>query len=167
MASRRTRGGRRRTGKGFSMLVHEYFTSREYAALSAIAVKALLDLYTQFRGNNNGDLTAAWAVMQPRGWVSKDTLSRAVHELLEHGWIVVTRQGGRRIATLYAVTWLGIDHCGGKLDVAANPVPSHAWKWSASVISLPRPSGQSAPTIGSMESDPAQLCPAHRVNGGG
>ena len=134
------------------MLRHDIFTSREYAALSAIAVKALVDLYTQFRGKNNGDMTAAWTIMQPRGWVSKDTLARAVRELLDAGWIAVTRQGGRRISTLYGVTWLGIDPCGGKLDVTPNPVPLMSWRRPApTVIPLSRGSGQSAPAIGSIK----------------
>src|SRR5687767_5088347 len=105
MASQRTRRGRTRTGKGFSMLVHEYFTSAQYARLSASALKALVDLYTQFRGNNNGDLCAAWKIMVARGWTSKGALSKALQELLDGGWIVITRMGGNRVARLYAVTW--------------------------------------------------------------
>lgn len=157
---------RAKTSRGFSMLIHEYFTSREYAELSSRAVKALIDLYTQFKGNNNGDLCFAWKIMAGRGWTSKDQLAKAVAELLERGWIDVTRQGGRRVPTLYAVTWLGIDQCAGKLDVRPNPVPSMSWRRSAAVISLPRPTGQSAPPHGSMAKADEQLCPAARVIGG-
>lgn len=152
MASHRTRGKARKTQGGFSMLFHAYFTSPEYAELSAIAVKALIDLYCQYRPGKNGDLSAAWKLMRPRGWVSKDTLWRAVRELTDKGWIVVTRQGGRRIPTLYAVTWLGIDECGKKLDVKPSAVPLNSWKRpSAETMCLSRPSGQLAPTTGSME----------------
>src|SRR5262245_42738644 len=113
MSRRRPSWNRRKTGRGFSMLIHDYFTSAEYAELSPRALKALLDLYTQFKGNNNGDLCAAWTLMKRRGWTSKDQLGKAMAELLERGWIEVTRQGGfqggRHMARLYAVTWLGID----------------------------------------------------------
>ena len=73
----------RRNHRGFSMLFHDYFTSAEYAAVSPRAVKALLDIYCQFRGSNNGDLCAAWTIMSKRGWTSKDQLDKALRELLE------------------------------------------------------------------------------------
>lgn len=162
--SRFERNKGRRTSGTFSMLIHDYFTSPEYAELSPRALKALIDLYCQFRGGNNGDLCAAWKLMKARGWTSKDQLAKAIAELLERGWISVTRQGGRRIPTLYAVGWLGIDQCGGKLDVRPNPVPAMTWRRASStVISLPRRAGQSAPPHGSTESIDGELCPAPRV----
>lgn len=102
--------------------------SDAYRSASAPAVKLLNDLCFQFRGNNNGDLSAAWRVMAPRGWKSRDTLTRALRELLELGLIEKTRQGGKHLCSLYALTWLPIDECGGKLDVPATRVPSGLWK---------------------------------------
>lgn len=110
------------------MLIHEYFTSAEYAELSPRAVKLLIDLYCQFRGVNNGDFCATFKVMKQRGWSSNDQLHKALHELLDAGWIVVTRQGGRRVCSLYAVTFLPIDECSGKLDINPTRLPSHSWK---------------------------------------
>jgi hypothetical protein len=179
MASQRTRLKRRRSGKGFSMLVHEYFTSAQYAKLSPVAVKALVDLYTQFRGHNNGDLCAAWPIMTARGWRSKGALAKALQELLDGGWILISRMGGNRVARLYAVSWLGIDHCDGKLDVKPNPVPMMLWKTAtpptkrralrgaaaaSAAISAPRPAGQSAPPHGSKVESSPELCPAPRVS---
>ncbi len=120
--------GRSSRARSFSMLIHAYFQSSEYAELSARAVKALIDLYCQYRGNNNGDFCAARKFMLPLGWKSQSQLAKALNELLEKGWITITRQGGRRVATLYAASFLGIDACGGKLDVAACSTPSHLWK---------------------------------------
>lgn len=145
------------------MLIHDYFTSREYADLSPRAVKALVDLYTQFRGANNGDLCAAWTVMSKRGWTSKDQLAKALRELLDGGWITVSRQGGRRIATLYAVTWLPIDRCGGKLDVRADPKPLHSWRRPAAVIPLSRRAGRLNPHDGATNHETESFCPARRV----
>jgi hypothetical protein len=93
-------------------------------------VKALLDVVTQYRGTNNGALTASWAAMRPRGWTSKDQLAKAVRELEECGWILRTRQGSITQPTWYAITFRGIDYCGGQLDagVRADPKPLHLWK---------------------------------------
>lgn len=104
--------------------------SPNYRELSAHAVKLLNDLGLQFRGANNGDLSAAWKLMQPRGWRSRDTLGRALAELLHFGLIEKTRQGGLNHCSLYALTWLAIDECKGKLDVSATAVASGKWKES-------------------------------------
>lgn len=118
-----------RVGGGFAALPHDIFQSPQYAALSARAVKLLIDLYCQFRGTNNGDLSASWRLMQKRGWKSKSQLAKALTELDLARWIVRTRQGDINKPTLYAVTFKRIDHCGGKLDVKAEPQPSHDWKY--------------------------------------
>lgn len=96
--------------------------------LSAYGVKLLLDLFGQYNGSNNGDLTAAWSVMCKRGWHSKTILYRSLRELKEGGWIVMTRQGGRRICSLYGVTWLRVDQCNGKLDIVPSSAPLNTWK---------------------------------------
>lgn len=119
--------GRRDTGWFFRMPV-EVLDSPAYCGLSFKARALLFDMGAQFRGNNNGDLAAPWSWMKPRGWKSKDTLRRALDELLAAGMVQLTRQGGLHCPSLYAVTWLSIDECGGKLDVKPNPVPSGLWR---------------------------------------
>jgi len=119
--------GRAESGS-FIQLPHAILESSEYANLSAPAVKLLLDLFAQFRGKNNGDFTAAWSVMSRRGWRSRDTLRRALAVLIEKGWIIKTRQGGRRICCLYAVTWKAIDNCGEKLDHPPTRTALGTWK---------------------------------------
>ena len=134
--SRRTReamkGRRNRTGS-FSALVHEYFQSPQWAALSHRAARLLIDVYCQYRGTNNGDLCASWSVMRKRGWRSKSQLRKALIELEAARWLLRTRQGDINKPTLYAVTFCGIDHCGGKLEVQADPKPLHAWKYPDAV----------------------------------
>ena len=92
----------RREGGGFVPLPFVVIRSQSFTRLSAHAVKLLNDLLAQYKGDNNGDLCAAWTLMQPRGWKSKDTLNKALEELLAGDWLEVTRQGGRHKATLYA-----------------------------------------------------------------
>ena len=118
---------RAQTGWFFRLPI-EVLDSPGYCGLSFKARALLLDLGAQFRGHNNGDLAAPWSWMRLRGWKSKDTMRRALLELLAAGFIEQTRQGGLHCATLYAVTWLAIDECGGKLDVKPCPVPSNLWR---------------------------------------
>jgi hypothetical protein len=132
----------RRPSKPFLRLPRDIVDSVEYAELSAIAVKLMIDLHAQYRGNNNGDFTIAWRVIEKRGWKSKDTLYRAVGELQDFGFVIVTRRGGRRIPTLYGLTYLPIDACGGKLDVRASNTASNTWKKN----SLARYPYQAGPT---------------------
>jgi hypothetical protein len=127
MARSRNRS-KQHSGLSFAALPHAYFTSPEYAQLSPRAVKLLLDLCMQFRGNNNGDLSTAWRVVHPLGWRSKDQLRKALDELLTRGWLLVTRQGGRRYPTLFALSFLKIDACGGKLDVSPTHAPPNTWR---------------------------------------
>lgn len=102
--------------------------SNNFAKLSAHAVKLLMDLLAQWRGVNNGDLCSAWTVMSKRGWKSRATLDRARKELLLGEWIMLTRQGGRHVASLYAVTFHAINACGGKLEVQATLSPPGHWR---------------------------------------
>ncbi|MFT3792091.1 MAG: hypothetical protein QM741_13675 [Rudaea sp.] len=118
----------RADGGGFFALPHAVMAAPSYRGLSAHAVKLLCDLGSQYRGNNNGDLATAWRIMRSLGWRSRDTLFRAQRELLESGLIEPTRQGGLHKCSLFALTWLPIDECDGKLDVRATRVASGTWK---------------------------------------
>lgn len=124
--------GRQNNGWFFRMPV-EVLESPNYCALSFKARALLFDLGSQFRGKNNGDLAAAWSLMRKRGWKSKDTLQRALRELIDAGMIEQTRQGGLHCASLFAFTWLPIEECGGKLDVRATLVPSSLWRKNGQV----------------------------------
>ncbi len=119
--------GRRESGS-FIAVPKLILESDEYACLSAQAVKLLLDVFAQFNGRNNGALSASWSVMRQRGWRSRDTLGRALRQLVERQWLVLTRQGGRMWCSLYAVSWKPINDCDGKLDVSATRVASMAWQ---------------------------------------
>lgn len=117
-----------RGGGQFLPLPLAVLRSPEFAKLSPWACKLLLDLLCQYRHPlNNGDLCLAWTTMKPRGWSSKQTLYKARQELLTGRWITVTRQGGRKIPSLYALSFYRIDDCAGKLDVKPTERPSNDW----------------------------------------
>ena len=66
--------------------------------------------------------------MKLYGWTSQGFMQNALTELLALCFIEQTRQGGRNKCSLYAVTWLAIDDCKGKLDVNPTKVASNLWK---------------------------------------
>ncbi|EEO28201.1 hypothetical protein [Oxalobacter paraformigenes] len=97
--------------------------SEQLASLTPYEAKLLFDIMSQWRLGNNGDQSAAWALMQKRGWRSKETLGNALKGLLEKGFIVLTRQGGRNKCSLYGLGWLAIDQCSDKLDIQPTMSP--------------------------------------------
>ncbi|SDA27072.1 hypothetical protein SAMN05216315_13210 [Nitrosospira sp. Nsp18] len=132
MSKARTRALREAQEKrgpgGFVALPFALLRSRSFAALGPHSVKLLFDLLHQYNLRNNGDLSMSFEkVMKPRGWKSKDTLYKARQELLECGFIILTRQGGLHQCSLYAVTFFAVDHCEGKLDVSATRSPLGLW----------------------------------------
>lgn len=125
--SRRKDKGRTEGGS-FLAIPHTVMDSPAWKALPSRALKLVLDLARQYRGSNNGDLSAAWRIMEPLGWNSRDTLAKAIADALRLGMIEKTRQGGLHRCSLYALTWHAIDECSGKLDVPATRIPSGLWK---------------------------------------
>ena len=122
------------TGKGkdhsFLLLTHNMMDSQAWLGLSGSAVKLLLEIARQYNGFNNGDISVPISRMRKRGFNSSDVLSRCKKELIAAGLVTQTRQGGMHYPSLFSVTWLPINECGGKLEVAAEKVASHAWKKS-------------------------------------
>ena len=127
----------RKLSGGFAGVPHIVLESENWAQCSGMAVKLLMDLLSQFKGGNNGDLCAALTVMGKKGWTRGQTISIAVRELIHYGLIEMTRQGGLHRASLYAVTWLAIDFCKGKLDVPETNLPSSLWKITKSPFQRP------------------------------
>jgi hypothetical protein len=114
---------------GFVPLTFDLLRSAELASLSSYAHKLLFDLLHQYNLTNNGDLSMSFEkVMKPRGWRSKETLNNARLELLESGFIIITRQGGLHQCSLYAVTFFAIDECDGKIEVSATRSPPNLWR---------------------------------------
>ncbi len=114
----------KRDGGAFLAVPMSVLNSKSYLLSGPHARMLLFDLFSQYRGDNNGDLCAAWRVMKPRGWRSEETLGKAKRELLDLRLIVETRKGARpNKASLYAVTWCDLDDCRGKLDISPAAFP--------------------------------------------
>ena len=115
---RKKPNGRKNTAGRFFAIPALVTKSPYYRNISSGADKLMVDLGTQYMGSNNGDLCAAFKLMKPFGWKSKDTLTRKIAELLDAEIIELTKQGGLHMGpNLYGFTWIPIHNCDGKLDV--------------------------------------------------
>jgi len=119
----------RRNSRPHIQLLKFVLDSEEFGQLSGNAIKLLLELHRHYNGFNNGDLCATWSQLKDRGWKSRSTLHRSTQELLEAGFIVLSRLTYLRSKpNLYALTYLAVDECSGKLDIPATQKPEHLWR---------------------------------------
>lgn len=131
---------------GFLPLRLDVLRSPALANLSPYASKLLLDIASQWQLGRNGDASAAFEkVMRARGWRSKATLHKALKELLLSGLVIQTRQGSLHECSLYAIGWLAIDECGGKLDMKPTSGPLDYWRNSPHTIANKSPSTPCVP----------------------
>jgi len=118
----------RRTSDTFLALPHNVINHPDFISLSPRALKLLIDMASQYRGCNNGDLCVAFSIMSKRDWKSKSLLQNAIKELLAKEFIILTRQGGRKIPGLYAITWRPIDDCNNKLDIKSTKLAPKSFR---------------------------------------
>lgn len=127
MARTRIKTKGRRDSGTFAALPHVVMDSEDFRGLSGGALKVLLGLLRQYRGGNNGDMSATFAQAKEWGIGSKSTLNSALDELQFRGLVIKTREG-RFIrpggcCALYAISWRPIDECDGKLEVSPTVTP--------------------------------------------
>jgi len=154
MAASYSKSKARREGGAFVPLPAAVLNHSNFMRLSHTAKSLLFDLLSQLRfgkngPKNNGDLCPTWKFMRARGWRSQDTLDSAKKELLHYGFIVLTRQGERLRSdrpNLYAITWWGINECGGKLDVPETVAPTGEWKHDCPAYVKPKRVNKKVPT---------------------
>ncbi len=126
---KRWRHAGRRTGASFVQIPHFVLESQQWADLPPNAIKLLMELARQYKGKNNGDLSATMSTLKARGWSSEPTVWKHLRLLEERGWIVKTKQGSRYTGcNLYAVTWWKVDPCDGKHLHPVEHKASNAWK---------------------------------------
>ena len=128
MATKRAKVTGRGGSRSFAGIPKECMRHDNYIRLSPNAKVLLVEFCYLYNGGNNGDLSATFSTLQKRGWRSKGTLSRAIKELRNIGWIILARQGGKNQCSLYAITFKAIDDCKGKHDLQPTNVSSGDWK---------------------------------------
>lgn len=122
--SKRFKHKGRAKGPPFLAIEHRIADSAEFGALSGYAIKLLLELARQYRPGKNGDLSVPWSLLRERGWRSQSTVMAAKRELLECGWIIETRKGGKHVCSLYALTYYAIDESDKHLEPATTTAPN-------------------------------------------
>ncbi len=105
---RKSENDSRDSGRFISLPI-SLLDSVTYQRLNFSAKALLIDIASQFKGENNGKLVACDKFLKPRGWKSKATIHKALKELLESGLLIMTRQGARpNKASWFGVAWYGL-----------------------------------------------------------
>lgn len=116
----------------YAAIEHRVIDSDAYADLSFSARSLLIQLTRQLtKPNNNGRLQAAHSYLTRYGF-SDNTVTRAIAELVDHGFVFRTRSGGFHLgAAQFAVTWLPLTD---KRDgLSCNGFKPFAWReWKPS-----------------------------------
>lgn len=111
--------GRKANGRYLALPVVVLDTP-DYRGLSLAASRVLTLLHYQYRGSNNGDLSAPLSEAKRWGINSPATLAKALRELQEADLIRRTRDPTRDRksphgqCSLFAITWENLDECSGK-----------------------------------------------------
>jgi len=118
----------KRDGTTFIPVPVAVLESAAYRGLPMRAKALLLDMLQQYRGINNGDISAAFSNMKAFGWKSEATLFAARRELEEAGLVFVTRMGARpNRPTLFGFTFYELDEM-SKLEVTRKSFPRGQWR---------------------------------------
>ncbi|MCP1659105.1 hypothetical protein [Neisseria perflava] len=124
----------KRTSRKIRVIPLEVLESEQFKMLSGNAVKVLLCLVKQCwqvhdKGTgNNGNLSAPKSAAAEHG-LSVGSWEKGKKELLDKGFIEISRRGTSRQCHLYALTFFAIDECRKpKLDIAPTHTFSDDWK---------------------------------------
>ena len=103
----------RRVKGGFASIDRYVIECDIFKSLGPNSVKLLLLMACDYKGNNNGDLSATYSKYKDY-FGSSQTLFNARDELERKGFIAVNcyggmSYGGYKLPTLYALTWLPVD----------------------------------------------------------
>jgi DNA-binding transcriptional ArsR family regulator len=103
--------GRSEYPEQFVSLGYSFVRSPAFRSLSGPAVKVFMEVRCRFNGGNNGKLTLSLEEAARLLGLGKATVSRALAELEEKGFVICTKRGqwyGRQAST-WAVTLLPVD----------------------------------------------------------
>ena len=127
----RGQGKKRQPTRRFIQIPHDVLEHPDFYEANARCHSLIIYLLRQYNGRNNGDLNVAFSQLKKLGYRSSDTIRASVEECIQRGLIIRTRdakfQNPNAVCALYAVTWLGIDYCDRKLDVAHSIRPRRSF----------------------------------------
>lgn len=124
-------------GDRYALIPEEVIESASYHAQPDWARSVLLALACRFNGHNNGDLSLPFSEAKRLGISAQWKLYAGLRLLERADLIQCTRrgrlEGGRKLPSLYCLTWRGIDQGSTATydaGVAICPIPSQIWvKW--------------------------------------
>ena len=128
--------GRFERGERFAQIPREVLESDAYRAIPHWCVRVMLALVAQYAGSRNGSLALPWTEAQRLGVSTQAQLYSGLRVLEAAELIACTRRGylrdGRQLASLYALTWRGIDApspAGVVYDsgISECPLPTNRW----------------------------------------
>ncbi len=98
--------GRSKRGGKFVRLANSMLTSPAWRSLSGSAIKYYIELRREFNGTNNGEIHLSLEEAKKRLGMARDTALRVQLELIDKGFIRMTKRGGfhQRTATTWALT---------------------------------------------------------------
>lgn len=111
-----------RKTRPFAGIPNRVMEHADFKRLSANSVRLLLWFAYQYKGNNNGKLCAVHSQLHDKGFKSKSTLSAALKELLQKGFIELSKGSGigknGRTPNYYALTYESVDEVHGfEMDI--------------------------------------------------
>jgi hypothetical protein len=114
--ARVTRKGRSKGSGRFLMLTFDLLSSHAWEGLSTQARAVLIQIAKVYDGKNNGRLGASHQILSDQSRISKNTVTRAIRELVEAGFLDVIQVGAfslkARHASEYRITWQKCDKTG-------------------------------------------------------
>jgi hypothetical protein len=127
----RATGRRGAAGERFALIPASVLRSEAVRTLNHAYLRVLLILAVQYSGSNNGSLACTPRFAEQFGLRGRDTVYKALRELVARGLIVHTRQGIKQkdVFSLYALAWQPV-HCrdGAKL---LHPEPRDNERWTS------------------------------------
>ena len=131
----RGQGKKRQPSRRFIGIPYDVIEHPDFFRANPRCLKLIIYLLRQYNGRNNGDLSVAFSQLKKLGFNSTETIRASVEECIERGLIIRTReakfQNPNSTCALYGVTWLGIDECGGKLEVKPSSKPRRSFSIDA------------------------------------
>jgi len=108
MAGSPNRTGRSRNGPRFIQINHYLLSSPAWLSLKPQSRAVYIELAARFNGSNNGEIALSQRDAAHRSKIAKDTVAKALQELIDKGFIAIVTGGSfvykLRHATEYRLT---------------------------------------------------------------
>ncbi|WP_144036774.1 helix-turn-helix domain-containing protein [Sphingopyxis witflariensis] len=149
---------RRATYPRHVRIFHRLLQSAAWRNLSGSAAKVLLTLAALEKGDNNGEFFLSARTGAEMTGLGKNAVNRALHELLEKGFIYCAERGGFSRKTPHAARW-GLTWAAGPKG-SEHRAPSHAYeKWRPEKKRGPRNRDDAVPETRTVTQNAPVHCP--------